>query len=115
MSNYSVVYKIAGDSGKLLSSNKATFERLGRVIVTYNVKVEKCLKFGKVGDRGATFIAYLEIPAKFLSEVEKELKTEFKDPVDIKVGMNTHKSVKWKDEDENLYTTPYPSKEGLVK
>jgi hypothetical protein len=114
MPNYPVVYKIAGEYEGFLNCSKTGYERLGRVVVEYNVMILGIAKFGDPKERGSTFVASLRIPAQYLTEVEEILKTELTDPPDTLLGSDIYHSIKWMDEDGVQYTSPYPSKEMAV-
>ena len=109
------VYKIAGDKAPFFNCSKATYQRLGEVIIKYQVIALSSSIIGHVNDRGSTVVLVLEIPVRFINEVSETLKVSLEDPMDLNVGSFLAKSVKWIDEDGNRYTSLYPSKEEMLK
>jgi hypothetical protein len=77
---FETVFKVAGEKHPFLQCTKATFERLGRVIVKYGVKVNSVMSFGDTSHRSTSFVVMLEIPLKNLQEVADELGVPLTEP-----------------------------------
>jgi len=74
------VFKVAGEKPPFLQCTKATFERLGRVIVQYGVRVDSVLSFGDTSHRSTSFVVMLEIPLNNVQEVADELGVPLTEP-----------------------------------
>ena len=107
------VYKVAGERAPFLTGSKACLERLGRVIVRHGLRVTSSYYFSGSGKFSTydSFTVSLTIPASLLEQVEKELRCTLTDHLDIQIGFEVHRSVKWRDQDWTKYVSPYPSKE----
>ena len=108
------VYKVAGESPPFLTGSKACLERLGRVIIRHGLNVTSSHYFSSGCGELSTYDSFtvsLTIPASLLEQVEKELRCTLTDHLDVQVGHDCYRSVKWRDKDGTRYTSPYPSKE----
>ncbi len=63
-----VIYKIAGEAKPFLLKNKATYERIGKVVCEYGVRVQDCMTFDD------SLVLSLEIPEENFDAVKGVLK-----------------------------------------
>lgn len=77
---FETVFKVAGEEPPFLQCTKATFERLGRVIVKYSVKVTSTWACGDTNYRSTSFVVMLEIPLKNVQAVADELGVTLTEP-----------------------------------
>lgn len=77
---FETILKVAGEEYPFLQCTKATFERLGRVIVKYNVKVTSTWSCGDTSHRSTSFVVMLEIPLKNVQQVADELGVPLTEP-----------------------------------
>jgi hypothetical protein len=64
---------------------KATYQRLGEVIVKYGVKVISSFALGATSDRATSFTLLLEVPEEHLQEVASHLKVTLSEPMQLHI------------------------------
>ena len=62
------IHKVAGEKKPFLLKNRAAYERIGKVVCDFGVKIEDCLSFDD------SVVLSLAIPEENLEAVERVLK-----------------------------------------